>query len=101
MDGAQKFTQGETLDVQRSGVQPSAAAPHAEILQVPTVSQALVPCPAITESEKKMLGRFLRLAPSRFSRATGEDAHDFISSCEERLHNLGLLESHGLDYTTF
>lgn len=47
------------------------------------------------------MGRFIRLGPPRFSGAPGEDAYEFLVSCQERLHNLGLVESHGVDYTTF
>jgi len=30
-----------------------------------------------------------------------EDAYKFIVGCHNRLHNLGLVESHGVDYITF
>lgn len=55
----------------------------------------------MTDTEQKMFGHFLRLGQPRFSTGPGEDAHDFIFGCEERLYNLGLLESHRVDYTTF
>ena len=32
---------------------------------------------------------------------TIEDAYEFIVSYHERLHILGLVESHGVDYTAF
>lgn len=48
-----------------------------------------------------MLGRFLRLALSRFSDASSKDAYGFLISFEDRLYNLGLVEPHGVDYTIF
>lgn len=51
--------------------------------------------------EQKMLGRFLRLAPPRFSGALEEEAYEFLVTYEDRLHSLGLVETRGVDYTTF
>ena len=39
--------------------------------------------------------------PPTYTRDITEDAYEFIVSCHERLHNLGLVESDGVDYTTF
>ena len=39
--------------------------------------------------------------PSTYTGDLAEDAYEFIVSCHERLHNLGLVESHGVDYTAF
>lgn len=49
----------------------------------------------------KMLGWYIRLGPPKFSSASGEDAHEFLIRCPERLHNIKLVESHRVDYTTF
>ncbi|XP_049391247.1 uncharacterized protein LOC125855558, partial [Solanum stenotomum] len=51
--------------------------------------------------EQKMLGVFLRLSPPRFSGAVGEDAHEFLVTCRERLQTLGLVESRGADFTAY
>lgn len=43
-----------------------------------------------------ILGKFFRLAPPRFF-----DACEFLISYNDRLHNLGLVNTCGIDYTTF
>lgn len=48
-----------------------------------------------------MLGRFLRLALPRFYSTLGDDAYEVLVACKDRLHNLGLVEIHGADYTIF
>lgn len=55
----------------------------------------------MTIEGKKILKRFIRLVPTRFSAALGEDAREFLISCHERLHNLLLVESHGVNFITF
>lgn len=37
----------------------------------------------------------------RFSRAVGEDAYEFLTSYKEKLHVLSLVESRGVDFTTY
>lgn len=54
----------------------------------------------MTVDEQKMFGRFKMMNPPTYTSGLNEDAHEFIVSCHERLHNLGLVESHGV-YTTF
>ena len=39
--------------------------------------------------------------PPTYTGELTQDAYEFIVSCHERLHNLGLVESHGVDYTMF
>lgn len=56
---------------------------------------------AMTLEEYKMFVCFITMGYSRFSSALGEDAHKFILSYKERLHNLSLVESCKLEYTTF
>jgi len=51
--------------------------------------------------DQKMLGVFLRLTPPRFSGAVGEDAHEFLTTCRERLRTLGLVESRGADFIAY
>lgn len=71
-----------------------------EIPQTPVVAQQLVPSPDISTEEKKMLDRLLRLTPSRFSRASGEDTYEFLFACEDRLHNLRFVDIQWVDQTT-
>lgn len=47
--------------------------------------------------EQRLLGYFLRLASSRFLKASGEDAQGFLTICMERLQALRLLESRGVE----
>lgn len=48
-----------------------------------------------------MFGRFLKFNPLRFSSAPSENAYKLLIFYKYRLHNLGLVETHGIDYTTF
>lgn len=43
----------------------------------------------------------MRLAQLRFAEALGEDVFEFVITCEDGLHNLCLIKTHGVDYTTF
>lgn len=43
---------------------------------------------------------FIRFGLLRFSGALREDAHKFLVNCQERLHNLGLVESHRVNWLT-
>ncbi|XP_070057282.1 uncharacterized protein [Nicotiana tomentosiformis] len=49
----------------------------------------------------KLLDRWTRLHPPVFGGKCHEDAQDFIDRCRDRLHNMRILESHGVDFTTF
>ena len=51
--------------------------------------------------EQKMLGRFLKLSLPRFFGSPCEDTYKFLITCEDRLLNLGLVETCDVDYTTF
>ena len=50
---------------------------------------------------KKMFGMFRLFNHPTYTGDLIEDAYEFIVSCHERFHNLGLVESHGVDYTAF
>ncbi|KAK4713542.1 hypothetical protein R3W88_019449 [Solanum pinnatisectum] len=79
--------------------QPVAAAPE---VQPPPVHMVVMPDLKDREMplhEQKKLKVFQRLALSIFSRAIGEDAHEFQLTCQEQLQSLGLLESRGADFT--
>ncbi|XP_070049928.1 uncharacterized protein [Nicotiana tomentosiformis] len=70
------------------GAQPVAAA-------VPE------PRPDVTVELQKLLDRWTRLHPPVFGGEQHEDPQDFIYMCEDKLHNMSILESHGVDFTTF
>lgn len=81
--------------------QPAAAMLRVEILLAPVVPQPVVAPPVISSEGQKILGQFLKLTPPRFTRTQGEDAMEFLSSCEERLRNLGLVEARGVDFVSY
>lgn len=43
----------------------------------------------------------MRLTPTRFSMAVGEDAHEFQMTFPQRLYTLGLGELKGDDFNTY
>ncbi|XP_070015059.1 uncharacterized protein [Nicotiana sylvestris] len=59
------------------------------------------PRPAADGEPHKLLDRWTRLHPHVFGGKRHEDALDFIDRCRDRLHNMRILESHGVDITTF
>ncbi|XP_069154403.1 uncharacterized protein [Solanum lycopersicum] len=70
----------------------------------PRTQPAVVVAPhldSMTIDEQKMFGRFRLMIPPTYTSDLTKDAYEFIVSCHERLHNLGLVECHGVDYTTF
>lgn len=46
-----------------------------------------------------MLRVFQRLSLPMFTRATGEDFMEFLSTCQEQLQLLGLVESKGANFS--
>ena len=48
-----------------------------------------------------MFWKFTLMNPLTYTGTLNEDAYECIVSFHERLHNLGLVESHGVDYTAF
>lgn len=51
------------------------------------VAQHIVTQPAIFVKEYQILGRFLKLTLPRFSRAPGEDAYEFVVTCNNKIYN--------------
>ncbi|KAF3635362.1 hypothetical protein FXO38_24670 [Capsicum annuum] len=66
----------------------------------PIVVCSVVAHPAMFVEEQKMLVRFIKLAPPRFSGELSEDAYELIYS-KYKLNNLGLVETCGMEYTAF
>ena len=107
-DGSQTRVGGQTLDPivapdsQTPRTQPAAGvAPRLDSIEFPDMTSHLVNRPSMTIDEQKMFGRFRVMNPPTYTGDLAEDAYEFIVSCHERLHNLGLVESHGVDYTAF
>ncbi|XP_070039251.1 uncharacterized protein [Nicotiana tomentosiformis] len=59
------------------------------------------PRPAAAGEPQKLLDRWTRLHPLVFRGERHEDPQDFIDRCRDRLHNMRIFESHGVDFTTF
>ncbi|MUG03823.1 hypothetical protein ECC01_23010, partial [Bacillus tequilensis] len=107
-DGSQTRVAGQTPDPivapdsQTPRTQPAAAvAPRLDSIEFPDMTSHLVNRPSMSIDEQKMFGRFRLINPPTYTGDLAEDAYEFIVSCHERLHNLGLVESHGVDYTAF
>ncbi|XP_069148227.1 uncharacterized protein [Solanum lycopersicum] len=107
-DGSQTRVGGQTPDPivapdsQTPRTQPAVAvAPRLDSMEFPYITSHLVNRPSMTIDEQKMFGRFRQMNPPTYTCNLAKDAYEFIVSCHERLHNLGLVESHGVDYTAF
>ena len=59
------------------------------------------PRPAVAADPQKLLDRWTRLHPPVFGGERHEDPQDFIDHCKDRLYNMRILESHGVDFATF
>ncbi|KAK4716135.1 hypothetical protein R3W88_014473 [Solanum pinnatisectum] len=100
IDEAQTSAQSQVHYVQILGVQHVVATLHLAVPPVPIVVSSMIVKSVMSSEEQKMLGRFIWLGPPRFAGTLGKDAHEFLVSCQERLHNLILVKSHGVYYIT-
>ncbi|XP_070010177.1 uncharacterized protein [Nicotiana sylvestris] len=67
----------------------------------PVAAVAPQPRPAADVDPQKLLDRWTRLHPPIFGGEHHEDAQDFIDRYRDRLNNMRILESHGVDFTNF
>ncbi|XP_015075424.1 uncharacterized protein LOC107019433 [Solanum pennellii] len=89
-------------DSQTPRTQPATTvAPRLDGTKFPDIASHLAKRPSMSIGEQKMFGRFRLMNPPTFIGDLTEDAYEFIVSCHERLHNLGLWECHGVDFTAF
>ncbi|XP_070037269.1 uncharacterized protein [Nicotiana tomentosiformis] len=67
----------------------------------PVVAAAPEPRSAAAGEPHKLLDRWTRIHPPVFEGERHKNPQDFIDRCRDRLHNMRILESHGVDFTTF
>ncbi|KAH0729429.1 hypothetical protein KY289_000617 [Solanum tuberosum] len=85
-------------DSQTPRTQPVAViAPCLGSMELPGIASYLASRPSMIVDEQKMFGRFRLMNPPTYTGDLTEDAYEFIVSCHKRLHNLGLVESHGVN----
>lgn len=76
-------------------VKPVRMAPRVEVPPACVVFQSIVTYLSMFIEEQKILGKFLRLYPPRFSSASSEDAYKLLVIYEDRLYNFVLISTHG------
>lgn len=57
--------------------------------------------PSVSTEEHKVMDQFQKLDPSHFNGDSTVNSQNFCDRCYEILHNLGLVESKGVYFTTF
>ncbi|KAK4724347.1 hypothetical protein R3W88_027126 [Solanum pinnatisectum] len=92
-DGCSRFSNPRT--------QPTAAVdPRLDSMELLGIASYLANRISMTIDEQQMFGRFRLMNSLTYTTDITEDVYEFIVSCHERLHNLGLVELHKVDYTT-
>ncbi|XP_070031560.1 uncharacterized protein [Nicotiana tomentosiformis] len=67
----------------------------------PVVTAISEHIPAAARDPYRLLDRWTRLQSPVLEGERHEDPHDFIDRCRDKWHNMRILESHGVDFTTF
>lgn len=75
--------------------------PIAHTPEQPIIAVRLEVMPTMSTEEQKMLERFQRLHPPHIDGDASQDAQNFVDRCHQMLHNFSLVESNGVDFTTF
>ncbi|KAK4731577.1 hypothetical protein R3W88_024565 [Solanum pinnatisectum] len=70
-------------------------------MEFPGIVSHLANRSSMTIDEQKMFGRFRLMNALTYTGDLTKDAYEFIVSFHESLHNLRLVESYGVDYTSF
>ena len=62
-------------------------------MEFPDIASQLANKSSMTIDEQKIFARSRLMNPPTYTGYLTEDAYEFIVSCHERFHNLGLVES--------